>query len=121
NQKEIQGLPAFASIRDVSGPVDQAIIAVPAKAVLQAVDECIAKRVKAIVMFSSGFAETGAEGRATQAELARRCAAGGVKLLGPNSLGMFNVRSAIYSTFSSYFYPLWPRVGPVSIVSQSGA
>src|SRR5437588_794066 len=68
NQKEIQGLPAFASIRDVPGPVDQAIVALPAKAALQAVDDCIAKGVKAIVMFSSGFAETGVEGRAIQGE-----------------------------------------------------
>ncbi len=121
NQKEIQGLPAFASIKDVPGPVDQAIIAVPAKAAMQAVDDCIAKGVKAAVMFSSGFAETGAEGRAMQEELARRCAAGGMRLVGPNSLGVFNVHSGLYSTFSSYFDPLWPRTGPVSIVSQSGA
>jgi len=118
---ELQGLPAYTSIADVPGPVDQAIIAVPAKAALQAADECIAKGVKAAVMFSSGFAETGPEGRAMQVELARRCAAGGMKLVGPNSLGMFNVRAGIYSTFSSYFNPLWPRVGPVGIVSQSGA
>ena len=121
NQKEIQGLPAYASIRDVPGPVDQAIIAVPAKAAMQAADDCIAKGVKAAVMFSSGFAETGAEGRAMQVELARRCAAGGMKLVGPNSLGMFNAHIGLYSTFSSYFDPLWPRTGPVSIVSQSGA
>jgi acyl-CoA synthetase (NDP forming) len=56
-----------------------------------------------------------------QVELARRCRAGGMRLLGPNSLGMFNVHSGIYSTFSSYFDPLWPKTGPVSIVSQSGA
>ena len=121
NQTEIQGLRAYASIRDAPGPVDQAVIAVPAKAAMQAVDDCIAKGVKAVVMFSSGFAETGAEGRAMQAELARRCAAGGAKLLGPNSLGMFNVEAGLYSTFSSYFDPLWPRPGPVGIVSQSGA
>jgi acyl-CoA synthetase (NDP forming) len=121
NQTEIQGLPAYASIRDVPGEVDQAIIAVPAKAAMQAADDCIAKGVKAAVMFSSGFAETGAEGRAMQVELARRCAAGGMKLVGPNSLGMFNAHIGLYSTFSSYFDPLWPRTGPVSIVSQSGA
>jgi acyl-CoA synthetase (NDP forming) len=118
---EIQGLPAYPSIGEAPGTIDQAIIAVPAKAALQAADECIAKGVKAAVMFSSGFAETGAEGRAMQEELKRRCAAGGMKLLGPNSLGMFNVHAGIYSTFSSYFDPLWPRTGPVSIVSQSGA
>jgi acyl-CoA synthetase (NDP forming) len=121
NQKEIQGLPAYASIRDAPGEIDQAIIAVPAKAAMQAADECITKGVKAAVMFSSGFAETGAEGRAMQIELARRCAAGGMKLVGPNSLGMLNTRIGLYSTFSSYFDPLWPRVGPVGIVSQSGA
>jgi len=73
------------------------------------------------VMFSSGFAETGADGRALQEQLARRCAEGALKLLGPNSLGMFNVHSGIYSTFSSYFDPQWPRLGGVAIVSQSGA
>jgi len=118
---DIQGLPAYASIGDAPGPIDQAIIAVPAKAALAAADECIAKGVKAAVMFSSGFAETGAEGRALQVELTRRCRAGGMKLLGPNSLGMFNVHEGLYCTFSSYFDPLWPRTGPVSIVSQSGA
>jgi acyl-CoA synthetase (NDP forming) len=117
----IQGLPAYASIADAPGPIDQAIIAVPAKAALAAADECIAKGVKAAVMFSSGFAETGAEGRALQVELTRRCRAGGMKLLGPNSLGMFDVHAGLYCTFSSYFDPLWPRTGPVSIVSQSGA
>ena len=121
NQKEIQGLTAYASIKDAPGEIDQAIIAVPAKAAMQAADECIAKGVKAAVMFSSGFAETGAEGRAMQTELARRCAAGGMKLVGPNSLGMLNTRIGLYSTFSSYFDPLWPRIGPVGIVSQSGA
>ena len=121
NAREIQGLPAYASIRDVPGEIDQAIIAVPAKAAMQAADDCIAKGVKAAVMFSSGFAETGTEGRAMQVELARRCAAGDMRLVGPNSLGMFNVHAGLYSTFSSYFDPLWPRTGPVSIVSQSGA
>jgi acyl-CoA synthetase (NDP forming) len=118
---EIQGLRAYPSIIDVPGAVDQAIIAVPAKAAMQAADECIAKGVKVAVMFSSGFAETGSEGRRMQEDLAARCAAGGMKLLGPNSLGMFNVHAGLYSTFSSYFDPLWPRTGPVSIVSQSGA
>ena len=121
NRDEIQGLTAYPSIKDAPGSIDQAIIAVPAKAALQAADECIAKGVKAAVMFSSGFAETGDDGRALQQELARRCAAGGMTLLGPNSLGMFNVHAGLYSTFSSYFDPLWPRTGPVGIVSQSGA
>jgi acyl-CoA synthetase (NDP forming) len=118
---ELQGLTAYASIAEAPGSIDQAIIAVPAKAALQAADECIAKGVKCAVMFSSGFAETGDEGRALQVELTRRCRAGGMKLLGPNSLGMFDVHSGLYSTFSSYFNPLWPRTGPVSIISQSGA
>src|SRR3954469_21504013 len=121
NQSEIQGLKSYPSIRDVPGQVDQAIIAVPAKAALQAAEDCIAKGVRAAVMFSSGFAETGADGRKLQDELRRRCVDGGVRLVGPNSLGMFNVHDGLYSTFSSYFNPLWPRTGPVSIVSQSGA
>ena len=119
NQKEIQGLTAYASIKDAPGEIDQAIIAVPAEAAMQAIDDCIVKGVKAAVMFSSGFAETGAAGRAMQIELARRCTAGGMKLVGPNSLGMLNTRIGLYLTFSSYFDPLWPRIGPVGIVSQS--
>ena len=91
-----RGFPPIASIAAAPGPIDQAIIAVPAKAALAAADECIAKGVKAAVMFSSGFAETGAEGRALQVELTRRCRAGGMKLLGPNSLGMFNVHAGLY-------------------------
>ena len=120
-RSEIQGLTAYASIKDMPGPVDQAIIAVPAKVALQAADECIAKGVKVAVMFSSGFAEIGAEGRAMQEALTHRCAEGGMKLLGPNSLGMFNVGDGLYSTFSSAFDPMWPRAGSIAIVSQSGA
>ena len=71
-----RGCPPIASIKDVPGAIDQAIIAVPAKAAMQAADDCIAKGVKAAVMFSSGFAETGAEGRA-HADRARAALRGG--------------------------------------------
>jgi len=67
----VQCVPAYASVEDVPGPVDLAVIAVPAARVLQVAEECGRKDVRALVVLSAGFAETGPEGRARQAALLR--------------------------------------------------
>ena len=121
NQHEVQGLPCFPSIAAVPGEVDLALIALPAKAAPQAVDECLAKGVRAIVMFSSGFAEIDAAGRAVQDKMLERCRTAGVPLLGPNCLGLMNVGAGMLLTFSTVLESIWPRQGQVSVVSQSGA
>ena len=121
NQSEIQGLPAFPSISAIPGAVDLALIALPAKAAPQAVDECIAKGVRAIVMFSSGFAEIDAPGRAVQDRMRDRCADAGVLLLGPNCLGVMNIHVGMMLTFSTVLESIWPNRGNVAVVSQSGA
>lgn len=113
--------PAFASLRAVGQPIDLAIFAVPAAAVAPALDDAIAARVKNIVMFSAGFAESGAEGSAAQQALAAKARAAGIRLLGPNCLGFMNVARGVYATFSPVVSTGLVKPGKVGIVSQSGA
>lgn len=118
---EIQGLKAYASVADVPGVLDQAVIVVPAPGVEPALRESIAKGVKCVVVLTSGFAELGAEGRAQQDRLVAMCRAAGVRMLGPNSLGLLNVETRYFATFSTALYGLQPKTGPISLATQSGA
>jgi acyl-CoA synthetase (NDP forming) len=118
---EIQGLPAFASLLDIPGNVDQAVIVVPAPGVETAVLESIAKGVKCVVVLTSGFAELGEAGRLVQNKLLQICQQAGVRMLGPNSLGLLNVDTRYFATFSTVLYGLQPRSGSISLASQSGA
>lgn len=121
NADRIQGLPAWPSLRAIGQPVDLAILAVPSALVDGALDDAIAAGVKGVVLFSSGFAETGSDGTAAQARLAGRARAAGVRLIGPNCLGLMNVARNVYATFSPA--PGVGRVAPgrIGLVSQSGA
>lgn len=118
---DIQGLPAFASIRDIPGTVDQAVIVVPAPGVEDAVRESISKGVKCVVVLTSGFAELGEQGKAAQDKLVALCRDAGVRMLGPNSLGLLNVDTRYFATFSTALYGLQPRSGTISLATQSGA
>jgi acyl-CoA synthetase (NDP forming) len=119
--KEVQGLPAYPSLADVPGDVDLALIGLPASAVAEAVEACIRKKVRSIIVFSAGFGEVGDKGRRTEEQLARRCIDGGVRLLGPNCLGLASFVSGAYATFSHSLEFAPPAVGRVAVVSQSGA
>ncbi|QOF77907.1 acetate--CoA ligase family protein [Variovorax sp. 38R] len=121
NADRIQELPAFPSLRAIGQPVDLAILAVPSALVDGALDDAIAAGVKGVVLFSSGFAEVGAEGAAAQARLGDKARAAGVRLVGPNCLGFMNVARHVYATFSPA--PGVGRVMPgrIGLVSQSGA
>lgn len=121
NAERIQELPAFASLRAIGQPVDLAILAVPSALVDGALDDAIAAGVKGVVLFSSGFAEVGAEGAAAQARLGDKARAAGVRLVGPNCLGFMNIARHVYATFSPA--PSVGRVAPgrIGLVSQSGA
>lgn len=118
---EIQGLKAYRDIREAPGPVDLVIVSVPAAGVVEAIERCAEAKARAAVIFSSGFAELGGEGEAWQARLAEIARTGGIRLVGPNCMGMLNVRSAAVGTFSSAFEHGWPRAGGVAVMSQSGA
>lgn len=115
----VQGLKAFASITAVEGPVDLAVIALPASAVQGAVEECLAKGIDASVVFSSGFSEEGPQGVALQEQLVDTARRGGMRLLGPNCLGIGNNRVGSWASFAGGAADL-PPLGKLSIVAQSG-
>lgn len=121
NSSEVQGLKAYKSILDIQGEVDLALIALPAQSILQAIHECTEKGVKAVVIFSSGFAETGDEGRRAQLEIQRLASEVGMRIVGPNCMGIAAFDHNMMITFGVSMMNLPPELGPVSIVSQSGA
>ncbi|WP_423460404.1 acetate--CoA ligase family protein [Ottowia sp. VDI28] len=116
----IQGLQAYASILDTPQAPDLAILAVPASATLQAVRDCASRGVRGVVVLSSGFAEAGPEGVALQAEMVRAAREHGMRLLGPNCLGVVNVVDKLVGSFSIALEQSMPPAGQVGIVSQSG-
>ncbi|MFT3815180.1 MAG: acetate--CoA ligase family protein [Acidovorax sp.] len=118
---EVQGLKAYASVADLPESVDMAVVAVPAAGVEPVIDQLIACRARAAVVLSSGFAEMGEAGAATQARLAEKARASGLALLGPNCLGVMNLRQRVFGTFSPAPLAGVPQTGSVAIVSQSGA
>ncbi|WP_253272242.1 acetate--CoA ligase family protein [Advenella kashmirensis] len=117
----VQGLKAYPSLADIPGKVDQAIIIVPAPAALAALQECIAKNIKMVQILSSGFSEENAEGLARQQALVELAAQHGVRLLGPNCLGIVSVRNRYFATFSTALEALTPQPGGISFATQSGA
>jgi acetyl coenzyme A synthetase (ADP forming)-like protein len=117
--RAVAGVRAVPSILDVPDEVDLAVIAVPAEQVLAVVDACARKRVHALLALSAGFAETGPEGRALQQELARKVRAHGLRLIGPNCMGLLNTDPQV--RLNATFSPTFPPRGPVAISSQSGA
>jgi len=117
----VQGLPAWRSLGDLDEAVDLAIVAVPAQHVLQTLQSAREGQLANAVIFTSGFAETGARGLEQQQTLQALAAARGMRLLGPNCLGFMNIPRAVYATFSPA--PLVGAVarGDIGMVTQSGA
>ncbi len=118
---DIQGLQAYASIQEIPGQVDQAIILTPVTGVEAAVRDSIAKGVRCVLVLTAGFAEIGPEGRALQDKLRDLCGAEGVRMVGPNSLGILNLENRYFATFSTVLYGLQPRLGRIALATQSGA
>lgn len=117
---EIQGLTAYTSVRDLPTAPDMAVLAVPAAATADALRDCVARGVKAVVVLSSGFAEAGPEGAALQDDLVTIARASGVRLMGPNCLGTISVIDGAIGSFSIVLEENMPAKGNVGIVSQSG-
>jgi acyl-CoA synthetase (NDP forming) len=118
---EIQGLTAYASITGIPDAVEQAIVLTPLAGVEAAVVDSIAKGVKCVLVLTAGFAEIGPEGRALQDRLRDRCQDAGVRMVGPNSLGLLNLDNHYFATFSTVLYGLQPRKGRIALATQSGA
>ncbi|WP_084701184.1 bifunctional GNAT family N-acetyltransferase/acetate--CoA ligase family protein [Cryptosporangium arvum] len=116
---EIDGVPAHASVRDIPGQVDLAVIAVPAERVLAVVEDCAAKQVAGLVILTSGFAETGEEGAHAQARLVEMARINGMRVIGPNCFGLANTDPAV--SLNATLAPHVPGRGRVGFFTQSGA
>src|ERR1043166_5011789 len=92
---EIENVRAYASVEAIPGPVDLAVIVVPAAHVIEVAAACARKKVKALVVISAGFSETGNAGKAHQAELMNVCRGAGMRLIGPNCMGITNTNPAV--------------------------
>ncbi len=117
--RAVHSFPAWRSVRDIPGPVDLAIVVVPKDLVLEVVEECGAKGVSAVVVISAGFREVGEEGARREAQLMDRIRAHGMRLVGPNCMGVLNTDPDVQ--MNATFAPTMPPAGPVSFLSQSGA
>src|SRR6185295_3119971 len=116
---EVAGLPAYRSIRDVPAGVDLGVVAVPRDRVLAVVDDCAAAGVKSLVVITAGYAEAGAEGRALQQVLVERVRGYGMRMVGPNCMGLLNANPTL--RLNASFSPIFPAPGGVGLSSQSGA
>jgi acetyltransferase len=117
NRTTVMGLPCFPEVAAIPGEVDLAVIVIPAPAVPAAVRQCAAKGVRGAVVISAGFRETGPRGLAMEQEMRETARAAGMRLIGPNCVGVMNPHSGLNATFAASM----ARPGHVALVSQSGA
>jgi acetate---CoA ligase (ADP-forming) len=115
----IQGLPAYPALRDVPRPVDLVVVAVPAAAVEDVVAQAAEVGARGVVVISAGFAEVSPEGRLVQDRIRDLAREAGMRLIGPNCMGILNTEPAV--SMNATFAPLFPPPGNVGILSQSGA
>jgi acetyltransferase len=109
---------AYPKISAIPDPVDLALLSIPSQFVLDAVEECSESKVKSVVILSSGFKEAGGKGEKIQAKIKSVCQSSGMRALGPNCMGIYNISGNLNGT---YFWELPRILGNISFVSQSGA
>ena len=116
---EIQGLRAYPSVREVPNGTDLAIIAVPRDSVLGVVDDCANRGLRAIIVITAGFAEVAVEGKELQSKLIEKVRGYGIRLIGPNCVGILSTSPENY--LNATFVPMCPPRGTVAMSSDSGA
>src|SRR4030042_3137108 len=116
NRPEVLGVKAYPGLSDVPGPVDFAVITVASEALPAAMEDCARKGVKAALVISGGFAETGAAGAEAERKVLEIARRGGIRFIGPNCAGHFNTFAGLFP--GPYLPPV--KEGPVSFVAQSG-
>jgi len=116
---EIEGAPSVTRVTAIEGDVSLAVIAVPSEHVSGVVEDCIAKGVKALVIISAGFSEAGEAGRAREEAILDRVRAAGIRMIGPNCMGILNTDPAV--RLNATFAPSYPPEGRVGFSTQSGA
>lgn len=118
---EINGVKCYKSILDVEDNVDLAIIAVPAPVVPQVVSESIKKGVRSIIIISGGFSEVGDDGKRLEDNIRSMISGSGVRVLGPNCIGVYNADNGLDTFFLPEDRMGRPPKGPIALISQSGA
>jgi acetyltransferase len=116
-RQSVLGIKAYGAINEISEPIDLAVITTPAPQAPEAVSECVAAGVRAAIVISGGFRETGPEGLEREHEIKRRMKGSRLRVLGPNCLGVMNPATGLNATWS----PAMARPGNVAFLSQSGA
>jgi acetate---CoA ligase (ADP-forming) len=120
-RSEIFGEPAFPDLDAVPGDIDQAFVMLPGAQVAEALEACGRRRVPVVTIYSDGFAESGPEGAAAQAALAARARALGIRLLGPNCIGLIDVVGRMPLTVNATLAGELLPAGRCAVVSQSGS
>ncbi|MFE2336516.1 bifunctional acetate--CoA ligase family protein/GNAT family N-acetyltransferase [Streptomyces coelicoflavus] len=118
-RKEIDGVPACRSVRDIDGPVDLAVVTVPAAHVPDVVAECGEHGVQGLVVITAGYADSGPEGRERQRALVRQARSYGMRIIGPNAFGIINTSPEV--RLNASLAPEMPRPGRIGLFAQSGA
>ena len=118
---EVMGVPAYPDLDAVPFEIDHAFIMVPAAAIEETIDQCARKGVPVATIFTAGFAETGEAGLALQQRIVARAREGGVRLLGPNCIGLVNIHDRLPLTTNAALQEVGLLPGPVSVISQSGS
>jgi acetyl coenzyme A synthetase (ADP forming)-like protein len=119
NTDSLMSLKTYPSVLDIPGDVDMAVIAVPATVVAKVADECGHKNVHTLVVISDGFREIGPEGASREKELRDITLEYGMRIIGPNCMGVINTDPSI--KLNATFSPVYPPAGNVAFLSQSGA
>jgi len=117
--RSVRGVRAYPAVTDIPDDVDLAVIAVPAAGITEVLDSCLAKGVKALVVLSAGFADAGPDGVTAQHRLAEEARAHGMRVVGPNALGVANTDPQV--RMNATLAPAMPAAGRVGFFSQSGA
>ncbi|MCB2224491.1 MAG: GNAT family N-acetyltransferase [Actinobacteria bacterium] len=115
----VGSVKAYRSVLDIPDPIDVAVVVVPSKYAIQVVEECAQKGVKGLVVISAGFSETGESGTALEDDLRDAVQVAGMRMIGPNCMGMLNTDPAVNLDLT--FAPTFPPRGNVAMSSQSGA
>jgi len=114
--KEVQGVKTYPTVRDLPEPVDFAAIVIPFNSVLQVVQDCVARGVKAALIITAGLGETGPEGAKLQEEVVNTARAGGLRFVGPNCMGHFSTANS----FSTVRMGAPMEKGEIAVISESG-
>ena len=114
---EILELKCYPSVLAVEGAIDLAVIVIPARAVLGVMEECAKKGIDSVIVISAGFKESGSEGIELEKELGEIATRSGIRVVGPNCLGIIATSAGLNASFA----PVYPKVGSLALMSQSGA